>query len=200
MANTAICAEITGQIDLSCVRSLPKKYFQEVVIMNFNDIDREASTVNLTDNLCDYSVSLVLKGGKKGVMLKLPESGGTIKGTYAKTTSDLGFIQYQHVVNILLAGVTSEIKCILDKLDRGRYVVATQLTDGKVEVWGFENGLTTGDYTWDLVEGGGGTVIPLQSKEGEEESMIPMLYKSAVVGGENADFNEQFEQPEVVGG
>ena len=60
MSNTAICAEITGEVDLSCVRTLPKKYFQEVVVMNFNDIDRAASTVNVTDASCDYSVSLVL--------------------------------------------------------------------------------------------------------------------------------------------
>mgnify|MGYP003582858913 CR=1 FL=1 len=199
MANIAICAEITGEVDLSCVRTLPKKYFQEVVVINFNDIDRAASTVNATDASCDYSVSLVLKEGKKGVMIKLPESGGTIKGTYAKTTSDLGFPQYQHVVNILLAGITAEIKCKLDKLDRGKYVIATQLADGTVEIWGYENGLGTGDYTWDIVEGGGATVIPMQSREGEEESMISLLYKAAVPGGENADFNEQFAQPAANG-
>lgn len=195
MANTAICAELTGNIDLSCLRSLVKKYFQEVVIINFNDIDRAASTLNMTGAACDYSVSMVLKDGKKGVMIKLPENGGTIKGTYAKSTSDLGFNQYLHTVNILMAGASKEVKCALDKLDRGRYVVAAQLADGTVELYGWENGLTTGDYTFDLVDGGGGSVIPLQSKEAEQESMLPLIYKSAVTGGENADFNEQFAQP-----
>ena len=196
MANTAICAELEGNIDLSCLRALVKKYFQEVVIINFNDIDREASTLNMGSGAtCDYTVSMVLKEGKKGVMIKLPENGGTIKGTYAKSTSDLGFNQYLHTVNILMAGASAAIKCALDKLDRGRYVVAAQLSDGTVEIYGWENGLTTGDYTFDLVDGGGGTVIPLQSKEAEQESMIPLIYKSAVTGSENADFNEQFEQP-----
>ena len=194
MANTAICAELTGEVDLSCIRSLVKKYFQEIVIINFNDIDRTASVINQAGALCDYSVSMVLKAGKKGVMLKLPENGNTIRGSYAKSTSDLGFIQYLQTIQILIAGVTKEIKCILDKLDRGRYVVAAQLADGTVEIYGYENGLTTGDYTFDLVEGGGGAKIPLQSKDVEQESMLPLIYKPAVPGSENADFNEQFSQ------
>ena len=194
MANTAICAELDGVVDLSCIRTLVKKYFQEIVIINFNDIDRTASVINQAGALCDYSVSMVLKAGKKGVMLKLPENGNTIRGSYAKSTSDLGFIQYLHTVQILIAGVTKEIKCILDKLDRGRYVVAAQLADGTVEIYGYENGLTTGDYTFDLVEGGGGAKIPLQSKDAEQESMLPLIYKPAVPGSENADFNEQFSQ------
>ena len=194
MANTAICAELTGEVDLSCIRTLVKKYFQEIVIINFNDIDRTASVINQAGALCDYSVSMVLKAGKKGVMLKLPENGNTIRGSYAKSTSDLGFIQYLQTIQILIAGVTKEIKCILDKLDRGRYVVAAQLADGTVEIYGYENGLTTGDYTFDLVEGGGGAKIPLQSKDVEQESMLPLIYKPAVPGSENADFNEQFSQ------
>ena len=194
MANTAICAELDGVVDLSCIKSLVKKYFQEIVIINFNDIDRTASVINQAGALCDYSVSMVLKAGKRGVMLKLPENGNTIRGSYAKSTSDLGFIQYLQTVQILIAGVTKEIKCILDKLDRGRFVVAAQLADGTVEIYGFENGLTTGDYTFDLVEGGGGAKIPLQSKEAEQESMLPLIYKPAVPGSENADFNEQFSQ------
>ena len=195
MANTAICAELDGVVDLSCIRTLVKKYFQEIVIINFNDIDRTASVINQAGALCDYSVSMVLKAGKKGVMLKLPENGNTIRGSFAKTTSDLGFIQYLHTVQILIAGVTKEIKCILDKLDRGRYVVAAQLADGTVEIYGFQNGLTTGDYTYDLVEGGGGAKIPLQSKDTEQETLLPLIYKPAVPGSENADFNEQFAQP-----
>ena len=194
MANTAICAELDGVVDLSCIRTLVKKYFQEIVIINFNDIDRTASVINQAGALCDYSVSMVLEAGKKGVMLKLPENGNTIRGSYAKSTSDLGFIQYLQTVQILIAGVTKEIKCILDKLDRGRYVVAAQLADGTVEIYGYENGLTTGDYTFDLVEGGGGAKIPLQSKDAEQESMLPLIYKPAVPGSENADFNEQFSQ------
>lgn len=195
MANSSICAEINGEnIDLSCSKGLVKKYFQEIVVINFNDIDRVASTLNNTDQTCDYSVSMVLKDGKKGMAIKLPENGGTIKGFWDKGVSDLGFTQYLHKVQFLLAGISSEIKCLIDKLNRGRFVVVAQLADGTVEIYGWENGLTTEDFTWDIVEGGGGSIITMSSKENEEETMLPLLYKSAVVGGEDADFNDQFSQ------
>lgn len=195
MANDIICAELEGDIDLSCLRSITKKYFQEIVVINFNDVDRVDSTVNVDAlGACDFSVSMVLKAGKKGVMIKLPEASGTIKGFFAKSTSDLGFVQYLHSVQFLMAGASTVIKCAMDKLDRGRYIVAAQLMDGTVEIYGWENGLSTNDYTFDIADGGGGSAIILQSKETEQEGMIPLVYKSTPTGSENADFNEQFAQ------
>ncbi|CAA7195452.1 hypothetical protein [Chryseobacterium potabilaquae] len=194
MANTIVCAELTGAIDLSCVRNIPKGYFQEAVIINFNDIDRTASVPgNLDGATCDYTIQMILTSLKKGIQVKLPENGSTIKGSYDKSTNDQGFVEYLHKVQIMVVGASSETKCKLDKLDHGRYVIALQLRDGTVEVYGWENGLTTGDYTYDIVEGGGGAIIPLQSKDNEKESMIPLVYKPQTGGDPNADFNEQFE-------
>ena len=194
MANTAICAEIDGEIDLSCIRNLPKKYFQEVVIINYNDVDYTASVVGDFDGAtCDYTVQMVLKAGKKGVMFKIPETSGSIFGTAAKTTADVtGLPQYLHLVQILAIGIKSEIKCLLDKLGRGKFVVAAQLADGTVEIYGWENGLSTGDYTIDMAGGGGASVVPLQSKDTGQESMLPLIYKPQVGGSANADFNVQF--------
>lgn len=194
MANTAICAEIDGGIDLSCIRNLPKKYFQEVVIINKGDIDYTASVVgDFNAAECDYTVQMVLKKGKKGVMFKIPETSGSIFGTAAKTTADVtGLPQYLHLVQILAIGIKSEIKCLLDKLGRGKFVVAAQMADGTVEIYGWENGLSTGDYTIDMAGGGGASVVPLQSKDTEQESMLPLIYKPQEGGSANADFNEQF--------
>ena len=194
MANTAICAEIDGEFDLSCIRNLSKKYFQEVVIINYNDIDKTASVLGEFDKSpCDYTVQMVLKEGKKGVMFKIPETSGSIFGTAAKTTTDVtGLPQYLHLVQILAMGIKSEIKCLLDKLGRGKFVVAAQLADGTVEIYGWENGLSTGDYTIDMAGGGGASVVPLQSKDTEQESMLPLIYKPQEGGSANADFNEQF--------
>lgn len=195
MANTSICAELANGLDLSCVRSLPKKYYQEAVIINFNDIDRTASVLGNVAAACDYTVQMVLKAGKSGVQVKLPDNGSSIKGFFAKSKTDNGFVQYLHQVQILVAGASAETKCILDKLDRGRYVIAVQLSDGTVEVYGYENGLSTGDYTYDIQEGGGGSLIILQSDENAQEGTLPLVYKSNPVGTEDADFNEQFAQP-----
>ena len=194
MANTAICAEIDGEIDLSCIRNLPKKYFQEVVLINYNDIDRTASVLGDFDGVtCDYTVQMVLKEGKKGVMFKIPETSGSIFGTTAKSTVEVtGLPQYLHLVQILAMGISSEIKCLLDKLGRGKYIVAAQLADGTVEIYGWENGVSAGDYTIDLAAGGGASVVPLQSKDTAQESMLPLIYKPQTGGSANADFNEQF--------
>ena len=197
MANNVVCAELTGSIDLSCVRSIPKKYFQEAVIINLSDIDRVASGDPDfgTAPSCAYSVEMVLEAGKKGVQIKLPETGSSIKGFYAKSKTDNGFVQYLHQVQILVVGASEETKCILDKLDRGRYVVAVQLTDGTVEIYGWDNGLTTADYTYDIQEGGGGSLIVLQSDETAQEATLPLVYVSQTPGQENEDFNAQFAAP-----
>lgn len=198
MANTSICAELSGNIDLSCVRSLPKKYNQEVVVININDIDRDASVLGDSTTGCNYTVNMILKAGKKGVQIKLPDSGSSIKGFYGKSKTDNGFVQYLHQVQILVAGISSEAKCFLDKLDRGRFVVAVQLSDGTVEIYGYENGMSTADYTGDITEGGGANLIILQSDETAQEGLLPLVYKSDPVGTENEDFNSQFEQPAVI--
>ena len=138
---------------------------------------------------------MVLKAGKSGVQVKLPDNGSSIKGFFAKSKTDNGFVQYLHQVQILVAGASAETKCILDKLDRGRYVIAVQLSDGTVEIYGYENGLSTGDYAYDIQEGGGGSLIILQSDENAQEGTLPLVYKSNPVGTEDADFNEQFAQP-----
>lgn len=194
MANNSICSELTGAIDKSCVRNFPKKYFQEAVIINLNDIDKANSVVgDIAGSTCDYTVQMILKSLKKGVQVKLPETGNAIKGYTAKSKTDNGFVQYLHQVQILMIGADEETKCQMDKLDHGRYAVALQLTDGTVEIYGWGNGLSTGDYTYDIAEGGGGSLIVLQSDENAQESMLPLVYKPQTGGDANADFNEQFE-------
>ncbi|SHJ20287.1 hypothetical protein SAMN05443429_11226 [Cruoricaptor ignavus] len=192
MATANICAELQQGFDLSCVRSLVRKYHQEAVIINWNDIDRSASTINVTGANCDFTTSLVLKPGKTGVRIKLPSSSNSIKGFYAKSKNDNGFVQYLHTVNILSAGLTSEQKCILDKLDHGRFVVALQASNDVIEIYGFENGLSTGDYTFDIVENGGPALIPLQSDEDAQEQYAPLVYKPRDGSNAVADFDSLF--------
>lgn len=190
-----VCAELTQGYDLSCKRTLPKKYVQEAVAINFNDVDKTASTVGLSGANCDYTAQMVLKSGKSGVLIKLPDNGSSIKGFFNKSKNDLGFIQYLHQVQILVAGATKEVKCTLDKLDRGKYIFAVKLSDGTIEIYGWEYGISTGDYTYDIQEGGGGSLVILQSDEKAQEGSLPLVYKSSTLNGEAADFEALFEQP-----
>lgn len=193
MANNVVCAELLNGVDLSCTRNISKGYEQEAVIINKNDIDRTASIEGDINDPCDYTVQMLLKTGKKGVKLKLPDTSVAVKGFFAKSLDANGNPQYLHQVQIQILGSEAEVKCILDKLDRGKYVVAVQTLDGVVEVYGWKYGLSTADYTYDIVEGVGGSLIVLQSKENAQETKLPMVYKPQTGGDANADFNSQFE-------
>lgn len=196
MATSAICSELKTGYDLSCKRNFAKGYYQEAVFINFNDIDKSASVLgDLTGIACDYTVQMLLKDTKKGIRIKLPDNGSTIKGWYDKTTNDRGIVEYIHRVQVLAMGADKETKCKLDALDHGKYVVGLQSTDGTVEIYGYENGISTGDYTYDITEGGGGGIIPLQTKETQAESMLPLAYKPQDGGDAVADFDSLFENP-----
>lgn len=194
MATATICAELQEGYDLSCVRNFAKGYHQEAVFINFNDVDRTNSTVGtIAGASCDYTIQALLKATKSGIRIKLPYNGSTLKGWYDKRTSDKGITEYLHKVQILAMGVEATTKCKIDKLDHGLFIVAIQAKDGTIEWYGWENGLVTGDYTYDITDGGGGGIIPLQSKDTQAESMLPLVYKPQTAGNAIADFDSLFE-------
>lgn len=191
MALPSTCGTLKSGLDLSCTAPV-RRYFQQAVIINKADIEDYTITAPTgAGGTCAYNVAFSLKDDKTGYIIKGSENGSTFKGMYAKSLSDLGFVQYAHTVQILVAGVDEASKCILEALDKGSYVVALQIGE-KVEIYGLENGLTTGDYTYDVQEGGGGTAITLTSRESSPEGKLPLIYKSATTDGEIADFDSAF--------
>lgn len=193
MAIASICGTLKNGQDASCVAPA-RRFYQQAVIINKADIDTfTITTPTAEDPTCAYTVEFSLKTGTTGFRFTGPESGSSYKGYFDKTLSDLGFVQYKHNAQILIVGSTEEAKCILDSLSKGKYIVVYQFTDGTVEVYGFENGLTTGDFTYDVQEGGGGTAIVLSSMDIAPENLVPLVYKSAVPGGEEADFDSNFD-------
>ncbi len=192
MAITSLCAKLFNSLDVSCVAPV-RKYYQQAVIINKTDI--EAYTITLPDadvETCAYKVEFALKDGATGYRISGAEAGSSFYGSFDKSRSDLGYAQYIHNTSILVTGVSEEVKCVLDSLDKGSFVVALQLKDGTVEVYGIVNGLTTGDYSYNIQEGGGGTPILLSSLEDAPESNLPLIYESAVPGQENEDFDDAF--------
>lgn len=197
MAIQSICAKLFNTFDASC-EAPARKYYQQAVLINKSDI--ETITISKPDYqtpTCAYSVEFALKSGTTGYMIQGPEAGSNFLGSFDKSRSDLGYPQYIHNAQILMAGVNEEAKCILDSLDKGSFVVALQLKDENetVEIYGITKGLTTGDYTYDIQGGGGGTAILLSSLEDAPESMLPLVYVSAVPGQEGADFDSSFANP-----
>lgn len=192
MAVTSICARLFNSYDGSCIAPA-RKYYQQAVLINKTDIDTSTITLpNAETEECNYKVTFALKAGTTGYPIIGTEAGSSFYGSFDKSRSDLGYPQYIHNVGILITGVTEEAKCILSSLDKGSFVVALQLKDGSVEIYGFVNGLTTGDYSYNIQEGGGGTQIILSSLEDAPEGNLPLVYESAVPGQENEDFDDAF--------
>lgn len=196
MALESICAKLLAGQDSVC-EQLKRRYYQQAVVINKSDIDPETVTITKTDYAsetptCAYNVAFQLKPGKTGYIFRGPQNGSNYFGSFDKALSDLGFTQYTHNASVLIVGATEDAKCILESLDRGSFVVAYQFTDGTVEMYGFENGLSTGDYTYDVQGGGGGTAIVLSSNENTPENYLPLIYKAAVPGQEGEDFDSAF--------
>lgn len=195
MAVFSICGNLKNGQDASCVAPA-RRFFQQAVVINLGDIDQDSviiTTPTAENPDCAYNVQFSLKDGKTGYRFTGPEAGSSYKGYFDKSNADLGFVQYKHNAQILVVGSDEESKCILDSLSKGKYVVVYQFTDGTVEVYGFQNGLTTGDFTYDVQEGGGGTAVVLSSLDTAPENFLPLVYVSAVPGSEIADFDSNFD-------
>ena len=195
MALNSICGTLIAGQDNSCPTTTQRKFFQQAVLIKKNDIDYATVTKSLpTGVLCSYNVAFDLKTGKTGYRFSANESGSSIKGWFDKSRNDLGNVQYIHNVQILVMNILEASKCILSGLDLGNFVVALQ-NGQTIEIFGLDNGLSTADYTYDVTEGGGGALIPLQSLEGNPESFLPFVYKSGTLNGEIADFDSNFSNP-----
>jgi hypothetical protein len=192
MAIQSLCAKIFNGLDVGCAKPV-SKYYQQAVIINKSDIDNYTITLpDVEGEICDYNVTFNLKPGTTGYRIIGAEAGSSFFGSVSKTRNDLGYAQYIHNVSILVAGISEEIKCILDGLDKGSFVVALQAKDGTVEIYGMVYGLTTGDYEYNIQEGGGGTAIVLSSLEDAQESNLPLVYVSSSPGQEGDDFDNAF--------
>lgn len=195
MATTSLCGTLKNGQDASCIAPA-RRFYQQAVLINLTDIDQSTVVVSVPtaeDPDCVYNVQFSLKDGKTGFRFVGPEAGSSYKGYFDKSRSDIGFTQYVHNAQILVVGSTEEAKCILDSLSKGKYAVAYQFTDGTVEIYGFQNGLTTGDFTYDVQEGGGGVAVILSSLETAPENLVPLVYKSLVPGSETEDFDSNFD-------
>lgn len=194
MAVTSICATLLAGQNSVC-EPVKRRYYQQVVLINKADIaeyEIQRTDYNVENPTCSYKVTFTLEEGKTGYMFLGPENGSNFFGSFDKTTSDLGFSQYNHNASMLIVGATEDAKCILDSLDKGSFVAAYQFTDGTVEIYGMDNGLSTGDYTYDIQGGGGGTAIVLSSGDIRPENYLPLVYESAIPGNESADFDAKF--------
>lgn len=203
-----ICEKIRNGLAADC-GNFARKYYQQAVIVNREDILGKRIVVSSVDMegiyTCRNRVYFNLAEDLKGYRFSLNENAESIFGFFDKTVIE-GIPQYSHTVNIVAMGISEETKCALSQLDYGDYFAALQFYDGTVEIFGFEFGLSTQNYTFDPQNGGGGSVLKLQSLSDALEDAIPFIYASTegteledfdndfqnVIFDENGDFNSDF--------
>lgn len=183
------CEKLRVGLDLSC-GNIVKKYYQQAVLVNREDILNKlilTSTVSIDDVYdCRHKVSFNLKTDKIGFLFSASENSSTIFGVVEKSVVQ-GIPQYLHSVTILVLGVSQSVKCVLKQLDYADYFVALQLYDGTVEIYGFEFGMSTDNYTYDPMNSEGGAIIKLKSLNDALEDELPFIYE-----GDPADFDNLF--------
>lgn len=190
----SICEQLRSGQNTIC-NPPAQKYYQQVVLVNREDVNNSrivTSFVNIDDTYnCRNRVYFDLKDNKTGYRFTSNESGMTVFGLWEKTIVN-GIAQYSHSVNIVLTGVDEDVKCLMKQLDSGDYFAALQYYDGTIEIFGFEFGLTTSNYSYDPANLGGGAIIKLNSMPDALEDEPPFVYKTQTPGLGITDFDNDF--------
>lgn len=188
------CEKLRNGLDLSCGNVI-KNYYQQAVLINRDDVLNKqilASTVSIEDVYeCRYKVLFNLKPDLHGFRFSMTENGSTIFGVVEKSVLN-GIPQYSHSVTINVLGVSQNVKCTLQQLDYADYFIALQLYDGTVEIYGFEFGMTTANYTYDPQNANGGAIIKLNSLPEALEDELPFIYEGGASDFDNLFLNVPF--------
>lgn len=195
------CIKLHSGQDSAC-KTWAKKYYQQIILVNKDDVlnfNILLQKVGLAEDVFGpgfsgyvHRIRFQLKPEKTGFLFRGSENGVSFFATFSKQNSE-NIPQYKHDLQLPVFGATEETKGILKELDNADYFAAIQLTDGTIEVYGFENGLTSSDYTYDVQGNLGGSFIPLQSKDLEDEP--PYIYNSETP---EQDFNNLFQDVQLV--
>lgn len=184
------CVNLIKGFDIGC-EALFRKYYQNVILINKNDVFQTA--ISTTND--QHRIQFNLLPGKTGYLFTGNENVGLLNAKFGKK-EEKGVPYYNHSVDIVIAGTSENVKTILKQIDNSRFFAAIQFRNGDVEIYGFENGLGSGDYEYSAQSSLGGAVINLSSKYDEYEP--PYLYHSNSI---NDDFNDLFSGlPNFLGG
>lgn len=159
-----------------------KRYEQNVMLVNFDNV--KSFSIDFPE------IEIKFNGTPYGYEFKSSENGNVIFGYIEKEETSEGLPEYNHGLRVVLKGVGKKTKEALKKLDFSNYFGIVKYSDGTNEVFGFENGLKTDDYTASPAESGGAFVIPLISYE--PENIATYVIKKDIFKKRGASFNNDF--------
>ena len=143
-----------------------------VVLINFDDINKTASTFSGTNDL--IITNLATNSGTAGYNLEgIKQINGA---SWELVKNEEGFDKYKHLFSgVVLAPSAVNKKLVESVLSGSRYVVViekkwkgTSQADA-FEVLGFDSGLVAASGTWNTKEADGSIKFELASEEGFEE-------------------------------
>lgn len=143
-----------------------------VVLINFEDIDKGASTLDGTNDL--IITSLATKSGTTGYSL---EGVKQVNGaSFEFVPKEETFDKYKHVFSgVILTPSAANKKSIANVASGGRYVVVIEKRwkgadqEEAFEVLGWDSGLSITSMVWNTKEADGAIKFELASTDGYEE-------------------------------
>lgn len=196
----SVCLDLMKGFDLECDGAVYKKYYQNIVLVNRADVDQ----FYISSTATQHRIYFNLNSGKTGYLFRSTENGGSINADFSKSTQK-GINYYDHKLNIPVVGINENSKTLLKQLDKADYFAAIQFKDGTVEIYGFNFGLKTQNYSYQP-QGSGGTTLDLVSKYKEYDP--PYVYVPSLDYNDTGydpqaeiDFNNLFADiPPIYGG
>lgn len=171
------CGILTnGIVAAQCGKEAKKGTRAKVVLVNFDDIDREASAVDAAT----LTGSIVLKSGKRGYLFESRDNATIATATFEKGT----YVNaYAHSVQLRLFTKDLDSKKFVQDLMYARLVAIVQNKENgeggnmKYEIYGYESGLTlsAAPVTTDFADGIAYDAT-ISSEDGAKESTLPISY------------------------
>lgn len=182
MAN---CAKIINDSLYDCNNKSTGGLEQVIKLVNRDDILANLQDFNInrqSSPTCDHTITSY--GGNptelNAVTFEGIPSKQLLSASYALSNGDYADL-FTHTVNLFSQGMTLSTVCNIKALASGAEVVAfvhqrDKGTDNEdaFYVYGWDNGLKIGEFTWNSNENNGNTIIPLASREPNLEKDPPL--------------------------
>lgn len=192
--------KITGNFVLNCDYLPIAGLTTNALLINFDDIDRTATTISGTNRL--LMTNLQLKAGKTAYMFTgVKQTNGK---SYALVHKDAGVDKYTHGFTGTVFNPSVENKLQVANLSLGgKYVVVVeQLWKGEdnedaFEVLGYYTGLKLNEATNSSSENDNTIALVLGSEEGYEEPSLPHNLLETDYATTKTAFDNQFAEASV---
>jgi sulfur transfer complex TusBCD TusB component (DsrH family) len=174
------CRELTRGYNAGCDNE-PLSLIQKVVLINYDEfVDIEINESEVLHNILFKIENNDIQS--KGYAVENNIVGSNIDFSFTYSINE-GIELYAHKVSFLVRGLNQDVLAFLRIIDKGRFVVAIRLTNGKVFILGSGYGMRTTTYSY--------STYSIISMESDVLEYTPPYYYA----GDPDDFVDNWENP-----